>query len=769
MGLTMQAQAFNPATGTFATANSNIPPGNYQIGLLFETGYDYYFEFGLNVASQAPQMTIFDSWNNRDFIGEPGAQAIPVTGHGSGTASASYAQAAMTVDLFGMYDFGATEYTVRGRIVDPAIESARQANKVASDVLAGLDIDLHPGFVWAGYHMYNAGEIVPLTQKFNIFGRTRDAGTRDYVRFDGSFYVLDDDGYFELTYPTPANKAGGFMINDPGISYNRMRAVGAFEMTYGILESGGLLGGVPGWYESGALVSPFWRQNITERKAHVTVVSEPAAGGSAFTNRADDKFFSTETITLTAEIEDGFFFLGWFDEDDHRLSLANPYTFAAAELSGDTQVIAKFANQPTISIDKVKTILVIGREEQYQTVAEVLTGGFDSDPVFSIEPSLPAGVVFNTATGAVTVSDPLVLVESAAVTYTITARNTINQIASATVDITICNAPEVTSRNLPGGVLDVLFETLLTATGTGPIVFSLTGGALPVGLTMTEDGLISGVPLVSGLFIFAVTATNISGEDYSDTRVYTISIAETPIFMTFSIPNGFKGNSFNMVLAASGSSAEWSIIDGALPSGLTLSVNGLLSGKPTESGTFIFMVKAENTSGSTVKEFSITVYGVPEILTESLEDGIVGLLYTTKMAVDGTTPITWSVVDGALPPGLVLDELDGSISGVPGRAGEYSFTIKAENEFGADIKEFTMSTAVVLMHATPTASVDKLNGNQNRLNIVVTEVYSDRSVVVIRESLLINNNAEGIYRVGNYRVYVNTKGNDQIREIYIVR
>jgi len=69
---------------------------------------------------------------------------------------------------------------------------------------------------------------------------------------------------------------------------------------------------------------------------------------------------------------------------------------------------------------------------------------------------------------------------------------------------------------------------------------------------------------------------------------------------------------------------------------------------------------------------------------------------------------------------------------------------------------------------TPTAYVEKLTGNQNRLFITVTVVYTDGAVEVFEWNGLIDNNASAAYPVGDYLVYVDTKGNIQIRECYIV-
>jgi len=64
--------------------------------------------------------------------------------------------------------------------------------------------------------------------------------------------------------------------------------------------------------------------------------------------------------------------------------------------------------------------------------------------------------------------------------------------------------------------------------------------------------------------------------------------------------------------------------------------------------------------------------------------------------------------------------------------------------------------------------VTKLTGNKNELHIIVKEYYSDGTEIVVEKIISISNNAEGTYAVGDYIVYVDTKGNDQIRECYIV-
>ena len=74
-----------------------------------------------------------------------------------------------------------------------------------------------------------------------------------------------------------------------------------------------------------------------------------------------------------------------------------------------------------------------------------------------------------------------------------------------------------------------------------------------------------------------------------------------------------------------------------------------------------------------------------------------------------------------------------------------------------------------LIGVTPSAFVTKLNGNKNDLTITVTELFSNKSTNAITKTFSINNNAAGTYQVGNYKIYVDTKGNTQIRECYIIK
>jgi len=72
-----------------------------------------------------------------------------------------------------------------------------------------------------------------------------------------------------------------------------------------------------------------------------------------------------------------------------------------------------------------------------------------------------------------------------------------------------------------------------------------------------------------------------------------------------------------------------------------------------------------------------------------------------------------------------------------------------------------------VVEAIPTAWVKVISGNMNELFITINESFCNGTANTITVAFMIRNNAAGFYTVGPYNVYVDTKGNDQIRNIYI--
>lgn len=99
----------------------------------------------------------------------------------------------------------------------------------------------------------------------------------------------------------------------------------------------------------------------------------------------------------------------------------------------------------------------------------------------------------------------------------------------------------------------------------------------------------------------------------------TVKTPEKPVIKTESLPDGILNMQYDfMVEADRDDFLSWEVTSGALPEGIALSDEGMLSGIPTESGSFTFGVKASLTAGNIVsdeKQFTLTVLEAPKKLT----------------------------------------------------------------------------------------------------------------------------------------------------------
>lgn len=95
---------------------------------------------------------------------------------------------------------------------------------------------------------------------------------------------------------------------------------------------------------------------------------------------------------------------------------------------------------------------------------------------------------------------------------------------------TVITAPKITTTTLPNGTVDTEYKQTLIADGTAPITWKVTGGDLPDGLSLSEDGVLSGTPTAETAekdFTFTVTATNDAG---SDDKKFTLTIGVAPVY-----------------------------------------------------------------------------------------------------------------------------------------------------------------------------------------------------------------------------------------------
>jgi autotransporter-associated beta strand protein len=284
----------------------------------------------------------------------------------------------------------------------------------------------------------------------------------------------------------------------------------------------------------------------------------------------------------------------------------------------------------------------------------------------------PGGLLSGTATNSFTTR-----------TITVTASNGVTPVspnAAQTFTLSAAVPLSVATASLPGGTTGAAYSTSLAAAGgQGPYGWTITAGSLPSGLTLAGD-TVAGTPLAAGASNFTVTVTDNLGA--TATRNLSIAVANPASLsvVTPSLPAGVVGAAYTQTLAAVSGTAPyaWAVTSGSLPAGLTLSSGGVLSGTPTSGGSSTFTARVTDAaSGAATRTFTVVISGVLDITTGALPDARTGVSYAQTLAVSGGTgPYVWSVLSGSLPPGLVLGEATGTISGTPGTLGSFAFTAK---------------------------------------------------------------------------------------------
>ena len=76
---------------------------------------------------------------------------------------------------------------------------------------------------------------------------------------------------------------------------------------------------------------------------------------------------------------------------------------------------------------------------------------------------------------------------------------------SITVNTTGASGPSITTTTLPNGVVNVAYSTQLTCINCTGYTWSVTSGLLPLGLSLSTGGSLTGTPTTAGSSSFQVT------------------------------------------------------------------------------------------------------------------------------------------------------------------------------------------------------------------------------------------------------------------------
>jgi hypothetical protein len=248
----------------------------------------------------------------------------------------------------------------------------------------------------------------------------------------------------------------------------------------------------------------------------------------------------------------------------------------------------------------------------------------------------------------------------------------------------------ITTTGLPSGTVGAAYSAAVIASG-GTTPYTYSASNLPGGLSISSStGMITGTPAQSSVgtasaTIKVIDSTQPTAQSASSSLSIKISPASLAVTTT-TLPGGTVASPYpSTTLQASGGVPpySWALSSGSLPTGLSLSAAGVISGTPATSGSYpmTFVVTDSFTTPETAKAaLTLTISAAQPpaltLTTTTLAEATVNTAYSaTLTATGGVAPYTFNLANGtSLPAGLTLSSA-GSISGTPTTSGSTSFSV----------------------------------------------------------------------------------------------
>jgi YVTN family beta-propeller protein len=254
-------------------------------------------------------------------------------------------------------------------------------------------------------------------------------------------------------------------------------------------------------------------------------------------------------------------------------------------------------------------------------------------------------------------------------------------------------ATSVSSATLTESHLATAFSPVTGMGGTGTLTYTVLP-ALPMGLSFSTAGVVSGTPTTtSATTTYTVTVTDansatamatfsltVSSSLSAATSVSSMTLTESHLVTTFSPVTGTGGTGM----------LAYSVLP-ALPTGLSLSTAGVVSGTPTSTSaatTYTVTVTDANSTTATAT-FRLTVdssvVATQAMATTNLTVNQTSVAFTPVAGSGGSGSVGYSVFP-TLPAGLSFASSTGTITGTPtvtSATATYTVTVTDTNNANA--------------------------------------------------------------------------------------
>lgn len=280
---------------------------------------------------------------------------------------------------------------------------------------------------------------------------------------------------------------------------------------------------------------------------------------------------------------------------------------------------------------------------------------------------------------------------SGASTVTVAVADESGQEVTRQLPILVLEPLAVAAISLPTATQGRAYAAQLVATGgDGSYTWDIESGSLPTGVGLASGGALTGTPEDGGAFAFTARVTDGSGR--TATRPLSLTVERAPTIQTVSLPPGDLGEPYAAQLVATGGTGTyaWTVTDGALPDGLTLSAAGAISGTPTTLGSASFTAQVTDEASTThTRTLTIVVAEIEELASGAAVTGIGGdagsVRYYAIEVPTGATELTVTTSGGTGDVDLYVRH-----AALPG---EFAYDCRPLREGNGETCTFTPPTA----------------------------------------------------------------------------
>jgi len=590
------------------------------------------------------------------------------------------------------------------------------------------DYKLKPGQIFTTLESGSGGSVVGTFADLPNGSKIKNLGTTFAINYQTGTSGRDvqiktvADGNNEPTAPTFTNEPTATFVLDKSGSYPLIAngfPLPQFSILQGALPNGlaldkttGLISGTPTGISGGVFQITFQASNgvgTAATQAFTLTLNQPPA----IQNHIETTFVTGKsksfTFSATGFPIPEFSITGTLPQGVSWDSTTSTLSGTATENAGGTYgLVVNASNGVGLAASQNFTLTVnqapVFTNLDHATFTAGSEGAFTfiatgyPKPTFATTSQLPDGITLDTTTGNLAG----IPAANAGGHYAITviASNGVGAGTSQSFTLTVNQAPAFV--NLDHATFTAGSEGAFKFISTGyPKPTFATTSQLPDGITLeTTTGNLAGIPAANAGGHYAITVIASNGVGTDTSQSFTLTVNQAPAFTS---PDNatFTLNEFGSFTVSSESypAATYTIVDGALPNGLSLDyASGVLSGTPanTEGGLFKFTIAANNLlQPDTLQPFTLSLNEPSSITTTDHATFTIGQSNSFTFGAGGF-PTAYFMLAGdssPLPLGISLSS-EGILSGNPaqGLEGTYSFIVSASNGIGlAATQNFTLT------------------------------------------------------------------------------